>query len=63
MGYDYIEHDYAIQENPDALVVVAADFIDTINSFWYDPYVLNVKSNTTDDDDDDDDEHHYVNVD
>lgn len=33
------------------LVEVAADLIDTINTFWYDPFVLNKKSNDTKDED------------
>ena len=56
MGHEYDDHDYATQESPDVLVEVAADFIDTINEFWYDPYLLNKKSNNSDD-------HGTVNVD
>ena len=30
------------------MLEVAEDLIETINDFWYDPYVLNKKDNTTD---------------
>ena len=56
MGHDGDDHHYVEEVNyndsPDVLVEVAADLLDTVNTFWYDPFVLNKKSNNTNLDED-----------